>query len=69
MPAPDRSARLDGLDGLDGLDRILFPDGAPPRPAPRAAPYERMNTAWAIGVLMGNRDLVRRLEAERGSAA
>ncbi len=57
--------RLDGLDGLDGLDQILFPDGAPPRPVPHEAPNERMNTAWAIGVLMGNRDLARRLETER----
>ncbi len=50
------------------LDRILFPEGAPPRPVLREVPNERMNMAWAIGVLMGNRDLVRRLESERGLA-
>jgi hypothetical protein len=47
------------------LDRVLFPDGAPPRPAPQDAPYERLQLGWALGVLMGNRDLVRRLEHER----
>lgn len=53
----------------DRLDRILFPDGAPPRPVHRDAPYDRMDMGWALTVLMGNRDLVRRLEAERSSAA
>ena len=48
------------------LDRVLFPDGTPPRPAPRGAPYERLHLDWALGILMGNRDLVRRLEDERG---
>jgi hypothetical protein len=50
---------------FERLDRVLFPDGAPPRPAPRDAPYERLHLDWALGILMGNRDLVRRLEHER----
>lgn len=47
------------------LDRVLFPDGAPPRPAPKDAPYERLDLDWALVVLMGNRELVRRLEHDR----
>jgi hypothetical protein len=47
------------------LDRVLFPDGAPPRPVLRDAPYERLDLDWALLVLFGNRDLVRRLEDER----
>jgi len=45
------------------LDRILFPDGAPDRPGPAEARNDRLDMAYAIGVLMGNRDLVRRREA------
>jgi hypothetical protein len=48
------------------LDRVLFPDGAPEQPAAEQAPYERLDMAYAIGVLMSNRDLVRRRDAERG---
>ena len=42
------------------LDRVLFPGGAPERPEVGDVPNDRMDMAWAIGVLMGNRDLVRR---------
>ena len=45
------------------LDRLLFPDGAPDRPAPAEVRNDRLDMAYAIGVLMGNRDLVRRREA------
>ena len=45
------------------LDRILFPDGAPDRPASAEVRNDRLDMAYAIGVLMGNRDLVRRREA------
>lgn len=58
-------ARLSAAAESERLDRALFPDGAPPRPAPRSAPYQRLHLAWALGVLMDNRDLVRRLEQER----
>lgn len=53
---------------VDELDRVLFPDGAPPRPAPREAYYERMSTAWAIDVLMGSRDAARRRAAQSDPA-
>lgn len=46
------------------LDRVLFPAGPPEPPTPGPAPHERLDMAWAIAVLMGNRDLVRRLVAE-----
>ncbi|MGY2003840.1 hypothetical protein [Blastococcus sp. SYSU DS1024] len=42
----------------------LFPEGAPPLPDAMRAGGERMDMAWAVGVLMGNRDLRRRLAAE-----
>jgi hypothetical protein len=51
------------------LDRALFPDGPPDQPIPRNVPYERLDMAYAIGVLMTNRDLVRRLAAEREERA
>jgi hypothetical protein len=64
-PGPGNAARLSVAAESERLDRVLFPDGAPPRPAPRDAPYERLHLDWALGILMGNRDLVRRLEHER----
>lgn len=48
------------------LERTLFPEGAPRLTALPDAPSERLDMAYALGVLMTNRDLVRRLEAERG---
>lgn len=63
---PPTAAPLSASAESDRLDRILFPDGAPPRPESREAHYDRMDMAWAISVLMGNRDVVRRREAERG---
>ncbi|MGY1849165.1 DUF222 domain-containing protein [Blastococcus sp. SYSU DS1021] len=42
----------------------LFPDGKPPLPDAMRAGGERMDMAWAVGVLMGNRDLRPRLAAE-----
>jgi hypothetical protein len=42
----------------------LFPDGEPPLPAAMPAGGERMDVRYVVGVLMGNRDLVRRLAAE-----
>jgi hypothetical protein len=60
--------RLDVPAESERLDRALFPDGAPPRPAPQDPPHERLQLAWALGVLMDNRELVRRLEHERAPA-
>ena len=46
------------------LSRVLFPEGEPPLPDTLQQHYDRMNLRYAIGVLMDNRDLVRRLAAE-----
>ena len=66
-PGPTRPAVSASTEAA-ALDRILFPDGAPPRPAPREAHYERMSMAWAIDVLMGSRDAARRRAAEQEAA-
>ena len=51
------------------LSRILFPDGEPPLPDSQQQQHDRMDLRWAIAVLMGNRDLTRRLAAEAGLPA
>ncbi|TKJ22862.1 HNH endonuclease signature motif containing protein [Blastococcus sp. CCUG 61487] len=51
------------------IDQALFPDGAPDQAAPAPAPYERLDMAYAIGVLMTNRDLARRLATEAAGAS
>ena len=43
-----------------------FPDGEPALPDTLQRHYDRMDLHFAIGVLMGNRDVVRRLAAEAG---
>jgi hypothetical protein len=48
----------------DPVTRLLFPDGVPPLPDAMRANGERMQMAYVVGVLMGNRDLQRRLAAE-----
>ena len=45
---------------------MLLPHGEPALPDTLQERSERMDLAWAIGVLMGNRDLTRRLAAEAG---
>jgi hypothetical protein len=51
------------------LSRALFPDGEPTLADSLQENYERMDLRFAIGVLMGNRDLARRLAAEAGLPA
>jgi hypothetical protein len=46
------------------LSRVLFPDGEPLLPDTLQDRYDRMDLRYAIGVLMGNRDLARRLARE-----
>jgi hypothetical protein len=46
------------------LSRVLFPDGEPTLPDTLQERYDRMDLRFAIAVLMGNRDLARRLAAE-----
>jgi hypothetical protein len=48
---------------------LLFPDGEPPLPDEVAANGERMNVAYVVGVLMGNRDVRRRVGRFGGVAA
>jgi hypothetical protein len=48
------------------LSRVLFPDGEPTLADSLQENYERMDLRFAIGVLMGNRELTRRLAAEAG---
>ena len=59
--------RLSVAAESDRLSRILFPDGAAPRRAAGNTPYERLDLDWALLVLMGNRELVRRLADERST--
>jgi hypothetical protein len=50
------------------LGRVLFPDGEPTLADSLQGCYERMDLDFAITVLMGNRDLARRLAAEAGAS-
>ncbi len=50
--------------GAEEVIRLLFPAGTPPLPDAMPVNGERMNLAYVVGVLMGNRDLQRRLAAE-----
>lgn len=49
------------------IGATLFPTGEPPLPDAMKVNGERMDTAYVVGVLMGNRDLARRLAAESGA--
>ncbi len=64
--SPRHAPQLSGKAGSHRLDRILSPFAAAPRPATHEAPYERLDMAWALSILMGNRDLLRRLGARPG---
>ncbi|SFE08477.1 hypothetical protein [Blastococcus tunisiensis] len=46
------------------ISTTLFPDGEPDLPDAMRANGERMDVRYVVGVLMGNRDLARRLAAE-----
>ena len=48
---------------------MLFPAGEPRLPVGMPVNGERMDVRYVVGVLMGNRDLVRRLAAEAGVPA
>ena len=50
------------------LGRVLFPDGEPRLADSLQERYDRMDLRHAVGVLMGNRDLARRLATEAGLA-
>ncbi len=59
---PQNEAEADS--SAAAMTQLLFPAGSPPIPEAMRANWERMNMAYVIGVLMGNRDLQRRLAAE-----
>jgi hypothetical protein len=74
-PATRRPGRLVALETASPagaarerarMSHVLFPDGEPPLDDSRQERYDRMDLHFAIGVLMGNRDLARRLAAEAG---
>ncbi|UOY00660.1 HNH endonuclease signature motif containing protein [Blastococcus sp. PRF04-17] len=48
------------------MSRVLFPDGEPALAGHIQERSERLDLHWAIGVLIGNRDLARKLAAEAG---
>jgi hypothetical protein len=48
------------------IRRVLFPDGEPALADSLQERYDRMDLRFAVGVLMQNRDLTRRLSAEAG---
>jgi hypothetical protein len=51
----------------DRIQRVLFPDGRrDDLPATLQERYDRLDMAYAIGVLMTNRDLTRRLADDTG---
>jgi hypothetical protein len=56
-----------GVDVVTDMARLLLPDTLPPLPEAMPANGERMNLAYVVGVLMGTRDLERRLRAEAGA--
>jgi len=57
-------------DPVTAMNRMLFPEGPPPLPDAMHVNGERMDMRHVVGVLMGNRDLERRLAAEaRGERA
>lgn len=70
VPSPDRAPdrASDGTDAPSGaavsIAQLLFPDGPPRLPDAMHVNGERMDMRYVIGVLMGNRDLERRLAAE-----
>lgn len=61
---PRQAARAERLHRTGAaIGSLLFPAGEPPLPDLMRANGEPMNLAWVVGVLMGNRDLARRLRS------
>jgi hypothetical protein len=51
---------------VTSITRLLFPDRLPDLPDAVPVNGEPMDLAYVVGVLLGNRDLERRLAAENG---
>jgi hypothetical protein len=66
---PHRPASIDPARVGARVSRVLFPDGEPVLDPSPQENHERMDLPWAIAVLMGNRDLTRRLAVEAGVPA
>ena len=62
----EANTRMEPADGsgADAMRLLPFPGGAPPLADAMHAKWERVNMDYVVGVLMGNRDLERRLAAE-----
>jgi hypothetical protein len=69
LAAPETASPAGPTREAARLSRVLFPDGEPTLADSLQERYDRMDLRFAIGVLMGNRDLVRRLTAEAGVPA
>jgi hypothetical protein len=63
---PARALRHGRQHRQTPMGTTLFPDGEPALPAAMHVNGERMDVRYVVGVLMGNRDLARRLAAEQG---
>jgi hypothetical protein len=68
-PAVSSPGRVSGVTDAPhretvSMARLLFPDGPPRLPDAMHVNGERMDMRYVVGVLMGNRDLERRLAAE-----
>lgn len=59
-----RTAPVESTPTAPAIGTTLFPDGEPDLPDAIPVNGERMDVRYVVGVLMGNRDLVRRLGAE-----
>jgi hypothetical protein len=67
---PGSPGRAASAAGCADISSVLFPDGEPlDLPDTLEAGGERMSLTWAVSVLIGNRDVARRLAAEVGLAA
>jgi hypothetical protein len=67
-PVTRDAASRPGVFGAADMTALLFPDGPPALVDAMATNGERADLRWAVGVLMGNRDLLRRLAAEEQEA-
>jgi hypothetical protein len=64
------AGRVASSRGCRDIGVVVFPDGEPPDlPDTLEAGGERMSLMWAVSVLIGNRDVARRMAAEAGLAA
>jgi hypothetical protein len=67
-PAVDRSRQDPGPTRSASVSTLLFPRGEPDLPDAMRAGGEPMSIAYAVSVLIGHRDFVRRMAAESGVA-